>query len=109
MLEAFRAVKGAFVVATTIGVVDQAVVPPFGGDVIEEVVDDAIAERGGEDFPDDWFGNQESDAATGFVSCRRYIGRRNTACLGFWLAFSFRIFLGVFIIAVDFSGGSLYQ
>lgn len=65
--EALLAVEGAFILAAGIGVGDKAAIPPIGADIEEEVVDDAVAKGGGDDFADDRVMNDEGDAAAGLV------------------------------------------
>ena len=66
--EALLAEEGAFADAAGIGVDNEAAVPPAGTNVIKEMVNDAIAERGGDDFTDDRVADDEGNAATGFVT-----------------------------------------
>lgn len=66
--EALLAEESAFADAAGIGIDDEAAIPPAGADVIEKVVNDAVAERGGDDFADDGITDDESDAAAGFVA-----------------------------------------
>ena len=66
--ESFLAEEGAFADAAGIGVDNEAAVPPAGTNVIKEMVNDAIAERGGDDFTDDRVADDEGNAATGFVT-----------------------------------------
>ena len=42
-------------------------VPPVGADVEEEMMDDAVAEGGGDDFAGDGVLNDEGDAAAGMI------------------------------------------
>ena len=66
--EALLAEESAFADATGVGVDEKTTVPPVGADVIEEVMDDAVAERGGDDFADDGIVDNEGDATAGFVA-----------------------------------------
>lgn len=66
--EALLAEESTFADATRIGVDEKAAVPPVGTNIVKKVMDDAIAERGGDDFADDGVVDNESDAATGFVA-----------------------------------------
>lgn len=66
--EALLAEEGAFADAARIGVDNEAAVPPAGTNVIKEMVNDAIAEGGGDDFADDGVANDEGDTAAGFVA-----------------------------------------
>lgn len=66
--EALLAEESAFADTARIGVDEEAAVPPVGANVVEKVMDDAIAERGGDDFADDGIVDDEGDAATGFVA-----------------------------------------
>lgn len=66
--EALLAEESAFADTARIGVDEEAAVPPVGANVVEKVMDDAIAERGGDDFADDGVVDDKSDAATGFVA-----------------------------------------
>lgn len=66
--EALLAEESAFADATRIGVDEEAAVPPVGTNIIEEVMDDAIAERGSDDFADDGVVDNEGDAAARFVA-----------------------------------------
>lgn len=70
VLEAVESVEGAFVVSTRIGVGEEAGVPPSGAFLVEVVVNDAVAERGGEDFSRDGVFDDEGGAATGGVGAR---------------------------------------
>ncbi len=65
--EALLAIERAFALAARIGVGLEAAVPPLGADVVEEVVDDAIAEGRGDNLADDGVANDEGDPAAGFV------------------------------------------
>jgi len=65
--ETFLAIKRAFADATRVGVGAETAIPPFGTDVKQEVVDDAVAERGGDDFADDGVVDDESDTAAGLI------------------------------------------
>lgn len=58
---------GAFVFATAVRIVDEMVVPPLISVIIDEMMDDAIAKRGGKNLADDWIMRDEGDAATGVI------------------------------------------
>lgn len=66
--EALLAEEGAFADAAGVGVDDEATIPPIGADVIEEVVDDAVAEGRGDDLANDRIADDEGDAAAGRVA-----------------------------------------
>lgn len=66
--EALLAEEGAFADTARIGVDNEAAVPPAGANVIKEMVNDAIAEGGGDDFADDGIANDEGDTAAGPVA-----------------------------------------
>lgn len=66
--EALLAEEGAFTDAAGVGVDEKAAVPPVSADIIKKVMDDAVAERGGDDFADDGIVDDKSDAAAGFVA-----------------------------------------
>lgn len=66
--EALLAEKGAFADTTGVGIDDEAAIPPVGANIIKEVMNDAVAERGGDDFADDGIVDDESDAAARFVA-----------------------------------------
>lgn len=66
--EALLAEEGAFADAARIGVDNEAAVPPAGANVIKEMMYDAIAEGGGDDFADDGVADDEGDTAAGFVT-----------------------------------------
>lgn len=55
--------EDALILATGIRVDDKAAVPPVGTDVVEEVVDDAVAKGRGDNLADNWIMDDESDAA----------------------------------------------
>lgn len=61
--EALLTIEDTFALATGIRIRAESVVPPFGGEIIEEVMDDAITERGGDDFAGDGIVNDEGNAA----------------------------------------------
>ena len=65
--EALLAVEGAFALAAGVGIGDEAAVPPVGADVEEEMMDDAVAEGGGDDFAGDGVLDDEGDAAAGMI------------------------------------------
>lgn len=67
VLEAFDAEEDAFIYATRVGVVNEVVVPPFVDGVEEEMVDDAVAEGGGENLADDWLVDDVGGATRGLV------------------------------------------
>ena len=60
--------EGAFADTTGVRVDDEPAVPPIGADVIKEVMNDAVAEWGGNDFADDWIADDEGDATAGFIT-----------------------------------------
>jgi len=66
--EALLAEESAFADTARIRVDEEAAIPPVGANVVEKVMDDAIAERGGDDFADDGVVDDEGDAATGLVA-----------------------------------------
>ena len=66
--EALLAEEGAFADTTGIGVDNEAAVPPAGTNVIKEMMNDAIAEGGGDDFADDGIADDEGDTAAGLVT-----------------------------------------
>ncbi len=66
--KALLAEESAFADAAGVRVDDEAAVPPVGADVIEEMVNDAVAEWGGNDFADDWIADDEGNAAAGFIT-----------------------------------------
>lgn len=67
MIEAANAVEGAFCEATGVTVGDEMGVPPGTDDVEEEVMNDAVAEVGGEDFALDGVMDDESGGLAGRV------------------------------------------
>lgn len=67
MGKTFLSIEGAFADATGVGIGAEATVPPLGADIKKKVVNDAVAERGGDDFTDDGVMDDKGDAATGFV------------------------------------------
>lgn len=66
--EALLAEEGAFADAAGVRINDEAAVPPISADIIEEMVDDAVAEGCGDDFADDWVADDEGDAAAGLIA-----------------------------------------
>lgn len=67
LFEGLDAAEGALIVATAKRSVDKAAVPPFVGNIVEEMMDDTVAEGGGEDFAANGTANKKSDAATRLV------------------------------------------
>lgn len=66
--ETLLSVKSAFVDATRIRVGDEMAIPPVAAKVKQEVVDDTVAERGGDDFAHDGVADDESDATARKIS-----------------------------------------
>ena len=66
--ETVNAVPSALADATRVTVGNESPIPPFGDAVEKKVMDDAIAEGGGEDFPDDWFSGDKGDASRRNIS-----------------------------------------
>ena len=67
MSETFLSVERSFADTTRIRVGAKMSIPPISADIIEKMVDDAITERGGNDFSGDGVMDDEGDAATGFI------------------------------------------
>lgn len=67
MREAFLAIERALGFAARIGVGQETSIPPVGGDVIEEMMDNTVAKRRGNDFTSDGIMHDKSDAAAGFI------------------------------------------
>ena len=65
--EAFLTIEGTFVLAAGVRIRDEAAIPPTGARVEEEMVNDAIAKWGSDDFTNDRIGDDEGDTATRFV------------------------------------------
>lgn len=61
--EAMLTEEDAFVLAAGIRIDDKAAVPPISADIIEKMMDDAVAERCGDNLADDWVMDDESHTA----------------------------------------------
>lgn len=66
--EAFLTVEDTLFLTTRIGINAKTTVPPFGTDIKEEMVDDAVTERGSDDFAGDRVVHDKSDAAIRLVT-----------------------------------------
>ncbi len=67
LLEALLTKKYAFVLATGIRIDDEAAIPPVGAEIIEEMVNHAVAKWCSDDLTDDGIVDDESDAAAGLI------------------------------------------
>ena len=66
--EAALSEEGTLRFAAGVGIIDEVSVPPISADIIDKMMDDAITERGGDDFADDGIADDEGDAAAGAIS-----------------------------------------
>ena len=63
----FLPIERAFSDTARIRIGAKAAVPPFSASAKKEMMDNAVAKWGGNDFADDRIVNDESDAAAGFI------------------------------------------
>lgn len=67
LLETLLAEEDAFVLATRIRIDDETAVPPVGAEIIEKMMDYAVAKRRSDDLANDRIVDDKSDTAAGLI------------------------------------------
>lgn len=67
MLETLLSEEDTLILAARIGIYDETAVPPVGAEIVEEVMDNAIAEGCCDDLANDGIVDDEGNAATGAI------------------------------------------
>ncbi len=60
-------IQCAFTFATRIRVRNKTAVPPISANIVEKMMNDAIAKRCSDDFTNNWIAHDEGDAASGAI------------------------------------------
>ena len=106
VIEAANAKIGTFMIATAVGIADEAAIPPVANVVKNEMVDNTVAEGGGENLANDGLLSDKGDAAARMIMLGEDVAAELVDILD-EVSFEFKLVAGFEFVFAGFVKGGM--